>query len=411
VYTLLGENENLVCYQVIDRAGNPSILSNTVPVKLRLQELPSNYPAPVIDQVVGDQVDYTEAQAGVLVDIPHYPGAAALDNIQLFWGINNPLTPVPVAPGDENESVILTLKLPFEAIARGPQGNTAVHYEVFRNEEEAGTSLDTHIDVFTTLPFAEPLKNVTVQGTSLQSPNTQDNFIDEDDYELNGRGLVSWNSGFEVNDNLNLYWGSQVKQQWYQIKSGDVTAERDLIITIDNELMRLQGTGAAIPVYFTVARTGNPNTVTSPVQPVTVRSREEQPGGQEGLTGPAFNLTSNGVLGPNENPNGADVKVSTYTNIAEGQRVTLTFKGFDDFNNPIEAATYVATRKLDEVDVQQGHIFTVPLINTLRICTGFAEATYTVEPVEGSNQSPANSTTTRVIVHMLRPTDFTCLSR
>ncbi|MCK9732505.1 hypothetical protein [Pseudomonas syringae] len=407
----LGEEEKQVCYQVIDRAGNPSILSNTVAVKLRLNDLPSDYPAPVIDQAVGDLIDYLEAQAGVLVDIPHYPGAAALDSIQLFWGTNNPLTPVFVAPGDENEAVILTLKLPFEAIAQGPQGDTAVHYEVFRDGELTGTSLDTHIDVFTTLPFPTPLNNLTIQGTSVQNPNTQDNFIDEDDYELNGRGVVAWNTGFEINDDLNLYWGNQVKTQWYQIRSSDVAAAKDLIIPIDNELMKLQGTGEAIPVYFTVTRTGNPNSMTSPTQPVTVRSREEQPGGENGLTGPTFNLTSNGVLGPNENPDGADVKVSPYVNIAEGQKITFTLKGFDDFNNPIEAATYVTTRKLDEVDVVQGHVFKVPQINTLLICTGFAEASYTVDPVEGSNQSPATSTVTRVIVHMLKPTDFTCLSR
>ncbi|MCF5679340.1 hypothetical protein GIV27_25730 [Pseudomonas syringae] len=407
----LGEDEKQVCYQVIDRAGNASILSNTVPVKLRLKELPSNYPAPVIDSAVGDQVDYLEAQAGVMVDIPHYPGAAALDSIQLFWGADNPLTPVPVASGDENEAIILTLKLPFEAIARGPQGNTAVRYEVLRNGELAGISLDANIDTFTTLPFPDLLEKLTVQGSSVQNPNLQDNFIDEDDYELNARGLVSWNSGFEVNDDLNLHWGNQVKLQWYQIKYSDVITGRDLIIPIDNELMKLQGTGAEIPVYFTATRTGNPNAVTSPIQPVTVRSREEQPGGQDGLAGPTFNLTSNGVLGPNENPNGADVKVSPYLNIAEGQRITFTFKGFDELNNPIEAATYVTTRKLDEIDVLQGHTFTVPHINTLLICTGFAEATYTVEPVEGSNQSPANSSITRVIVNMLRPSDFTCLIR
>ncbi|RMO10665.1 hypothetical protein ALQ48_04158 [Pseudomonas coronafaciens pv. zizaniae] len=407
----LGEDEKQVCYQVIDRAGNPSILSNTVPVKLRLQDLPSNYPAPVIDQAVGELVDYLEAQAGVRVDIPHYSGAAALDSIQLFWGANNPLTPVSVAPGDENEAVLLTLKLPFEAIAQGPQGNTAVHYEVLRNGELIGTSLDAHIDVFTTRPFPDPLNSLTVQGTSVQNPNTQDNFIDEDDYELNGRGVVVWNTGFKINDDLNLYWGNQVKPQWYQIRSSDVTAARNLIIPIDNELMQLQGTGEAIPVYFIATRTGNPNSMTSPTQPVTVRSREEQPGGEDGLTGPTFNLTPNGVLGPNENPNGADVKVSRYVNIAEGQKITFTFKGFDDSNNPIEAATYITTRKLDEVDVVDGHVFTVPQINTLLICTGFAEASYTVDPVEGSNQSPANSTVTRVIVHMLKPTDFTCLSR
>ncbi|WP_255302389.1 hypothetical protein, partial [Pseudomonas syringae] len=407
----LGQDEKLVCYKVVDRAGNTSILSNTVSVRLRLQEVPSDYPAPIVDAAVGNTVDYLEAQSGVVVDIPHYPGAAALDNIQLFWGDNNPLAPVALPPGDEDETVVLTLRVPFAAIDKIPQGRVPIHYEVSRTGELVGTSLNTDIDVFTTLPVDGTLNSLIVQGTSVQNPNIENNFIDEDDYELNGRALVSWNAGFQVNDDLNLHWGDQVRLQWRQINSGDVAAQQDLIVPIDNNIIQSQGTGAAIPVYFTVSRAGNPNAVKSPIQPVTVRSREEQPGGQDGLAGPTFKLTPNGVLGPNENPDGSDVKILPYLNMIDGQRITFTFKGFDQSNNPIEAATYTSTRKVDEVDVLEGHVFTVPFYNTRVICTGFAEASYTVSPIEGSNQSPANSTVTRVPVLMLKPSDVTCLVR
>ncbi|KPX25890.1 hypothetical protein ALQ08_03639 [Pseudomonas syringae pv. delphinii] len=407
----LGQDEKLVCYKVVDRAGNTSILSNTVSVRLRLQEVPSDYPAPIVDAAVGSTVDYLEAQSGVAVDIPHYPGATALDNVQLFWGDNNPLAPVALPPGDEDETVAMTLIVPFAAIDKTPQGRVPIHYEVSRNGELVGTSLNTDIDVFTTLPVDEPLTRLTVQGTSVQNPNIENNFIDEDDYELNGRGLVSWNAGFQVNDDLNLHWGDQIRLQWRQINSDDVAAQQELIVPIDNNIIQSQGTGAAIPVYFTVSRAGNPNTVKSPIQPVTVRSREEQPGGQDGLAGPTFKLTPNGVLGPNENPDGSDVKILPYVNMIDGQRITFTFKGFDQSNNPIEAATYTSTRKVDEVDMLEGHVFTVPFYNTRIICTGFAEASYTVSPIEGSNQSPANSTVTRVPVLMLKPSDVTCLVR
>lgn len=407
----IGEGEQLVKYQIFDRAGNASMFSNPVPVTLKLQDLPSNYPAPVIDPAAGDLIDYTEAKAGVLVDIPHYPGAAALDHIQLFWGDDNPLLPVIVPAGDENEDIVMTLRVPYEAIMRTPEGKVSVHYEVSRKDEITGFSLYTDIDVFAVLPLPAPLDSLIIQGTSVANPNKDDNFIDEDDYELNGRGIVGWNTDLAISDDLNLYWGDQVKLQWYQIKSSDIANQKDLIIPIDGDIMRSQGTGAAIPVHFTVTRAGNPNPVKSPVQPVTVRSKEEQPGGSDGLNGPTFNLTPNGVLGPNENPDGAYVTVAPYTNIAEGQRITFTFKGFDTSNNPIESATYVATRKLDEIDSVEGYKFKVPYINTRRICTGFAEASYTVNPVEGSNQSPANSRTTRVVVNMLNPIEITCYLR
>jgi hypothetical protein len=407
----LEEGEQLVKYRVYDRAGNLSIDSNPVPVTLKLQEIPLDFPAPIIDPAVGGLIDYAEAQAGVQVDIPHYTGASPFDQIVLCWGENNPMLPVELPPGNEDEDIVLSLRVPYETINALPPGEVNIFYEIYRQGEHAGSSLFSTVDVFLTLPVTSPLTALTVQGTSMENPDTTDNFIDEDDYELNGRGIVTWNAEFQTSDDLNLHWGEQQKQQWYQIRSSDVAAAKDLTIPIDNEIMKLQGTGAQIPVYFTVTRTGNPNPAKSPMQPVVVRSKEELPGGSDGLDGPPFNLNSGGYIAPVLNPNGADLKIAPYVNIAKDQKVTLTFKGFDDDNNPIEAASYTASRELDEFDIINGYTFTVPYRNLRIICTGFAEASIKVEPPQGSNQSTVNSRITRAPVHMLDSVELTCTIR
>jgi hypothetical protein len=406
-----GDGEQSVKYHVFDRAGNKSIDSNPVPITLLLEEVPSNFPAPIIDPAVGGLIDYAEAQAGVQVDIPHYTGASAFDQIQLFWGETNPLLPVQLPPGNEDEDIVLSLRVPFDVINALPPGQVRVSYRVFRQGTHVGSSLHHGIDVFLTLPVVEPLNALVVQGTSVENPNTTDNFIDEDDYELNGRAIVTWTDEFQISDDLNLFWGEQQKLQWYQIKSSDVNAGRNLAIPIDNAIMKAQGTGAEVPVYFSVTRTGNPNPAKCPVQLVTVRSKEELPGGGDGLEGPPFNLNSGGFIGPILNPNGAKIKISPYINIAKDQKITLTFKGFDDDNNPITSADYTASRELDENDVLNGYTFTVPHRNLRTICTGFAEASFKVEPPAGSNQSPVNSKVTRAPVHMLDSVELTCTIR
>jgi len=407
----LGEDEKLVTYRVRDRAGNLSIESNPVSVTLRLQEIPSDLPPPVIDPVLGELIDHAEAQIGVQVDIPHYEGASALDQIRLFWGESNPMLPVSLPPGNEDEDIVVSLRIPFDTLNLVPFGEVNVSYEVSRQNEVVGRSAASIIDVDLRLPVTTPLTALTIQGTSVENPNTTDNFIDEDDYELNARGIVVWNSDFQVSDDLNLYWGDQHKPQWYQIKATDVSAERNLIIPIDNQILKLQGTGAEIPVYFTLTRTGNPNSAKAPTQQIVVRSKEELPGGPDGLAGPPFKLNSGGYIAPVLNPNGADLIITPYLNIAKDQKVTLTFKGFDDDNNPIEVSNYTAARELDEFDIIDGYTFTVPYRNLRMICTGFAEASIKVEPPPGSNQSAVTSTVTRAPVHMLDSAELTCTFR
>lgn len=400
-----------VKYEVIDRAGNISKPSIPVDILLLLEQLPENYPAPILDPAVGDVIEYTEARAGVRIDIPHYPGAQAFDQITLFWGADKPMLPVQLPPESEGEDIVLSVRVPYETIALTPVGDISISYEVARQNQLTGSSLSTEVEVFLTLPIAEPAFAPVVQGTSLNNPNKTDNFIDEDDYELNARAIVKWDPQFRINDDINLFWGEQSRLQWYQIKEEDITAGRDLIIPVANSIMRAQGTGAEIPVRYAVVRAGNPNAVMSTTQSITVRSKEELPGGTEGIEGPAFKLTAAGLISLTVAANGTDGHIVPYANIAENQKLFFTFRGFDESNNPVEAATFTATRELDDIDIVNGYSFHVPF-NTLRtICTGYCEAYVRVEPAPGSNQSAVTSKLTRVPVDMREAIETTCTIR
>ncbi|MFP3926993.1 hypothetical protein [Pseudomonas sp. W5-36] len=400
-----------VKYKVTDRAGNTSEFSIESSILLLLEEIPVNYPAPIVDPAVGGLIDYVEARPGVKVDIPHYPGAAAFDQITLYWGEDTPIFPVQLPPGDEDEDIVISFRVPFETIAVKPVGEVSVTYKITRQNQLNGSSLAAEIDVFLTLPVPEPTLAPVVQGTSLNSPDKTDNFIDEEDYELNSRAIVQWNDEFRLNDNLNLFWGDQQRLQWHQISEEDVTAQKDIVIPIVNSIMKAQGTGAEIPVRYTVVRDGNPNPTPSPTQTVTVRSREELPGGADGIDGPVFELTPTGYISLVVAPNGTRGLIKPYVNISTNQKLFFTFKGFDLTNTPIEAATFTATRELDEQDVLNGYSFQVPF-NILRtICLGYCEAYIRVEPAAGSNQSAVTSRITRVPVDMRRTNESACTLR
>ncbi len=399
----LGDFNGVVGYLVTDRAGNTSARSLGVLVRLLLAEVPDDFPAPVIDPSLGELIDYAEAKVGVNVDIPHYPDAAALDLITLHWGDGNSSLPLPLPAGNENEDIVLSITVPYDTIAVIPEGSPNISYSVDRAGQGVGSSLASSIDVYLTLPVSEPLDAPVIQGTSITNPNLDDNFIDEDDYELNSRAIIKWKTEFEISDDLDLYWGQEHIPQWYQIKSTDVTAQRDLIIPIPNEIMKEQGTGPAIAVRYTVRRFGNPNLVSSLTESVTVRSKEETPGGVDGLDEPSFILREGDLIGPIENPNGAPATIEPYVNILRHQIIQFYFIAFDLENNPIEAGNYYDERELDANDVINGYVFTVPDATLKFICQGYAEAHFKVIPPEGSNQSPATSRTKRVRIEMYNP--------
>jgi hypothetical protein len=403
--TELGEIEEAVTYTVTDRAGNESISSNPIAFKLNLNEIPANLPAPEIDPAVGNLVNYAEARAGVAIDIPRYLGATALDKITLSFGENNPLPEVQLEPGDELEDPVLTIRVPFDIIARAADGVVNISYQVHRQTQPVGTSLIKVVELLLALPGPDEPDALTIQGTSITNPNTLDNFIDEDDFELNANAILQWKSGFVYKDVLNLHWGQQISEIWYEISEEDVFLGLNLNVPILNTVMAAQGAGKDISVYYTVTREGNPNATASAIQSVVVRAKSELPGGDDGLSAPEFtNLTESGLIGPVENPNGAPVFIRPYINIQKDQKITFTFSGFDTSGDQIESANYTAERELDNNNVINGYTFLIPAVQLKAICTGHAEAYFRVDPVDGANHSPATSVKVSAPVDMHLPT-------
>lgn len=253
----LGDFDGFVTYTVTDRAGNLSASSIGIHVQLMLEDAPNDFPSPIIDPAVGNLIDYAEARSGVTVDIPNYPGVAALDQIILHWeGIAS--APQLVPDGNEGLPVVLSFTVPFQTIAAKPEGIARVTYEVRKAGQLFGSSLESSINVFATLPGPSELDAPIIQGSSASNPNKEDNFIDEDDYELNSHAIIKWKAGFALSDDLNLFWGTESITQWYQIKARDISAAQDLIIPVPNATMKAQGTGAQIPVLYTLTRQGKP---------------------------------------------------------------------------------------------------------------------------------------------------------
>lgn len=268
----LGDFNGSVTYTAMDRAGNISPPSVGIQLQVSVT-LPENFPAPLIDPALGTLIDYAEACQGVMVDIPRYPGATAGDQITLYWqGIAS--APLLVSAGHEHKAALATFIVPYQTSAANPQGVAHVRYEVKRDGQLFGISLQSSIDVLVSWPGPSDLAAPVIQGTSTNA-NTLDNFIDEDDYELDGRAVIQWNNGFVLGDELGLHWGDESIVQWYQVTASDISAQQDLLIAVPQTIMKTGGSGSQIPVLYTLTRLGNPNPSKSPVQRVIVRCKEK----------------------------------------------------------------------------------------------------------------------------------------
>lgn len=396
-----------VTYIVTDRATNVSPRSLARQIRLLLAEIPNDLLRPIIEQASPEQgglIDYEDAQTGVTVDIPHYLGALPGDQVTLYWGDSNPLPAIPVPDGDEDKDPILSPVLQFDIINRFPEATVNVHYEVRRNGELVGTSLIQPVLVYLTLPVPEErLQPLTIQGTS-GNPNREDNLIDPDDYELNARAIFRWVSGLRVNDYINLRWGRQEVPNWHQITLEEFNAGVDFDIEVLNTVIKAEGTGAAIPVSYSVTRDTNPNPALAPTQAVIVRSKMEQPGGELGLREPLFTrLSDTGHVIPSLSPDGTPVLVRPYDNIKLYHDIALTFEGFELDGTPIPQARYEKTDTINPTNIDTGLSFLIPRANLISLCKGYAEVTYRVEPRPEHNQEPANSLMGSAPVSMNRP--------
>jgi hypothetical protein len=405
----VGDVTEPVHFIVTDRAGNVSIKSLTKTFRLFLQPIPEDFPAPLCAQADDGLIDDADARAVVAVDIPQYSNDVRVgDKITLYWGANA-LPEVEVKDGDEVEDPIFSINVRYPTIALSGDGEQPLRYEVRRNNILIGSSLELAVNVNLELPGPqdpdpetpenEDLDRPIIRGTS-GNPNNDDNVIDEQDFLLEAKAIIGWKDEFVISDEIHLFWGSQPTSVDFPIRSVDLG--KDLILTIPNELMKAQGSGEDIKVYYTVTHAGKPNTSISFSQSVVVRSEGDLPGGEDGLIGPVFtNANEYNAIGPIQNPDGTPVFIAPYENIDKYPRVTLVFRGYNAAHGstPVPGASIEETHTLDEGEIINGYNFRVPDNKLRLICTGRAEAYYRVE----GPQSPVNSRTTEVLIRMAIP--------
>lgn len=374
-------------YRVTDRAGNVSGDSRKVTIPLFLTEVTPGLPKPVVDDSDG-LINYQEALAGVEVKIPSSSFLEAGDQITLYWGTEE-MGPVPVDPDDLGEPFVLFFTVMFDTIEAAGNGLRQLKYEVIRNGQVVGVSNDLGLEVNIELPVPGTPEKPTVRGGS-GTPSNEDNFIDENDFELNATVIISWNTGFKASQVLRIFWGGQeVLDQPYIITNSDVVAGRPLLLTALNSKFKPVGTGSDIRVYYTVNTPGNPNTSTSLEQGIVVRSKDELPGGPDGPDAPEFtDLNEYGAINPINGAAGAPVYIKPYINIAAGQVIVFTYEAFDQLVGGTKLFEWTHTSAdLTEEEVTNGYNFLVPRSILDRHFYGHVEATFQVRSDTGQGNS------------------------
>ncbi|QXI26916.1 addiction module component [Pseudomonas vanderleydeniana] len=372
-----------VHYNVTDRAGNSSQDSVAVNVRLLLNEPVTDLPAPIIEDYV-EPIDREQAQAGVEVAIPTSAPVQADDRILLHWG-NVSLGPFPLETF--GQPIILRIDVPFENIEQAGDGDVRLEYELSREGHVIGYSLPQDIVVKVRLPVPGELHKPLIRGAS---PDGEDNLISPDDFERDARAIITWNEDFIAGQALQLYWrGQAMFEPAYRITAGDVSAGRDLNLTVPGERFRPLGTGTDIRIHYSVTQAGNPNTSKSAEQGIIVRNWDELPGGRPGPDAPQFtDLNEHGAINTVNGRDGAPVHIAPYLNIKLGDVIHFLYEGFDRLAGGNRKIQWPHTSNpLNEEQVRNGYDLRIPRSVLDSHCYGHAEATFSVDSISGTGHS------------------------
>ncbi len=386
---LLGNGEFAISYSVRDRAGNVSVRSQPVQLKLQLQELPTNLAAPVPLKIEDGQVHDLHARLGVKIAVPSYDHVAIGDEIRVLWNGEPVGGKRMISVHELGKPLLFNVMVTYLSISRHGDGPARVTYQVCRNGETF-VSPDLELEVFLQLPGPQDPTPKTLVNEALAAPviksknpdaQTMDNYLDEDSAHLAADVVIAWRDAFRAGDRINLFWGKAEHPLVRPITQQDVNSGCYLVINVPNSLIVEQGCGVDIRVQYTVTREGNPNTSYSPKQLVAVIFQIQLPGGEEGLMEPVFSGASVlNVVDPRKDPEGTVVHVAPYRNMKEGDRILLRFCGFDALTggNPIDKATYTSEHVVTGRDLRYGYRFRVPLARLIAVEHGRGRAHYEV---------------------------------
>ncbi len=312
-------------FDIVDRAGNRSVMSEAVRLYLRLHELISDVLPPRVPAATDgllDEADIHDSQ-GARVEIPFHPMVERGDIIWLTWATYE-APPRVIEASDIGKDPLAEILVPYADIHRlwnAASGgadlrvDTDVTYRIMRGNVLAGKpKTPTIVPVNLSTPGGGDPDPETPEHEALQraivfSATGHVNFIPIAEQTLDGTVEVPWVSAlpdrdvFIVGDILTIHYGQTTLDPPRVINATDVAAGAPLRMNLSKEAIAAEGSGA-VAVWYTVARPlaeGGTNTATSPAQNVKVEAETDLPGGGKLRAGTFDELIdSDVVLGPKE---------------------------------------------------------------------------------------------------------------
>ncbi|MBC3438127.1 hypothetical protein HU735_22145 [Pseudomonas sp. BW16M2] len=293
-----GDGLKTFAYTVTDRAGNISLPSRPVTLKVLLDGELTNLPAPEVadsnDGIINDE----EARNPLEVIIPAYSDKPILpgDAIELIWG-DAQHEPLPIPDGEEGARLPMypdyaALYDTWKAQSQGRDetARITVSYRIIRQGMVAGTSAG--LDVVINLhqvggdPEPEVPTHPNLRPAVLMSWSGQLNYIPKDDYDKDARLFVPWFDRHSPtapvlieNDVVRLRYGTHAFLP-RTVSAADVGKKVDLEFALTADLIAGQGGGTQALTYEVERPVQGPthNTSKGPAQPVLVDADEQLPG-------------------------------------------------------------------------------------------------------------------------------------
>ncbi|MGA8133034.1 MAG: hypothetical protein WCA48_02620 [Pseudomonas gingeri] len=415
--------------RVTDKAGNVGIATlpqSKVVLDVQIGIPPGPLLAPLVPAYDDGLVTEADARAPVEVWIPRYNNPRSGDEIEVDWG-GAIADKISLKPTDLPNNPIVKIELDYGLVIGRGSGGFNVRYRLYqRNVEVVPISPSPPTPVVADLntpggedpdhdtPIHENLNPLSVQGAG--TPTSPPNELTDADLAQQDVTLTIplWSVDglykLEAFDELRVTWGTQAEYTLIPaVSPGEANGALDIPRPFPTSIISRNGSGDAIPVYYTIVRrlSVSPHVATaqSPNRAVKIDSNADLPGGGT-IPAPEFPDLFNGTtVGPNELKEYPNVGPGRYNpirvllpqglaNVGLNDTIEVTFKGFrnvdgSDGASPVELplAEFVSLPHLintEDLDLEYYEVF-VPERNHYAICTrGAAEAQVSITNGKGT---------------------------
>lgn len=351
-------------YEVTDRAGNTSLLTTELTLRVLLKGELKGLEAPLVPSFDDDGIiNEADARGPAAVTIPAYTGTPGIqkgDQIQLVWGGQaHTLVPIPDGTEEDEHTVQADYAALYDTWKTATGGANAVAkidvlYRIVRNTLVAGTSPATTVDINLFQVGGDPDPETPVHPNMhpalLRSASGKENEIPVEDFDKDATIIVRWHQRlmpaedlFILNDVLKVTYGTTELDERF-INATDVTNKVDLVLPLTKEQIGNEGSGEKV-LKYTVTRTvagGTENTSSSPQQSVQVSGSDELPGEGTLPDGSFYPLNDRNSIGPAQIKEGVFFVTPYYTNKEINDVIKIELvqylgdKHDDDSETPIE---------------------------------------------------------------------------